>query len=430
MIDRSVIGRQPKLFWVFVAVAVIATSVIVVESGAPDTVEVALPETPGASGFSSMTSDPSDPPAEIPGCATVLAPDSSAVAFVVDEGSYDNPRYPWFSGRKATALSDALAAALPNDTVVEFPVPGTALFGSNTALRFGPVRGPSDSSSVDDPSFFASSNAAGLLIRNGRGVDMNVSLSQSKRGVPPCIGGNLDRRQVLADGTVVDTNESTGDVAGKAAVIRTASAYAPDGTTLSVNASQFVSSDEVLSMEDLVALVSSSDLRVDAPIPPGTRPAPQPCSSNGAPQGGPAVTWADADRLGRALEHARIRALRAVIAFEQPLSPMQRGSFTDDTLCTSGTIMTPGSEGVVSVSIMGGQPLPEIPDKYDPAADRSVDTVRLPDGSISERSKRGGRTVTVTRPSGTRVRISSTSAGELITIGNLESIATAPGLDL
>ena len=435
VIHRSLFGHrvaapQPKIFWLFLAVAIVATGVIVVESRAPDAAEVALPETPGTSAFSAVSDDRSDPPTEIPGCATVLAPDNSAVAFVVDEGSYDDPRYPWLSGRKATALSDALASALPNDTTIEFAAPGSALFLTESALRFGPVQGPSRSSSVDDPSFFASSNAAGLLIRNGRGVDLNVSLSQSKRGVPPCIGGNLDRRQVLADGTVVDTKESTGDVAGRTAVIRTVSAYAPDGTTLSVNASQFVSSDEVMSMEDLVTVVSSSDLRIDAPIPPGTRPAPRPCSGTGTAQDGPAVTWSDADRIGRALEHARIRALRAVIAFEQPLTPLQRGSFTDDTLCTSGTIMTPGSEGVLSGSITGGQPLPEIPDRYDPAADRSVDVVRLPDGSISERSKRGARTVTVTRPSGTRVRISSTSAGDLITIGNLESIATAPGLDL
>ncbi|MCZ4520617.1 hypothetical protein O4220_19085 [Rhodococcus ruber] len=442
-LNLGVLGRQPKIFWVFVVVAVVAAGVIVVESHASGPAVVALPETPASSGFSSSSYDPGDTSTTIPGCDAVVVPgagESVGVILRLDGGSFDDPRYPWFSGRKATALSDALASALPSETSIVFATPGTSVFGAESAFRFGPVQGPTsgssvsdgsgDDSSMDDLSMFASSTAAGLLIRNGKGADVTVTISKSTRGVPPCVGGSLDRRQVVADGAVVDTKESTSENGGRTAVVRTATAYAPDGTTLQANASQFVSSDEAMSMVDLISLVSSSDLRLDAPVPDATRPPPLPCDARGGSQDGPAVTRADADRIGGALERARVRALRAVIAFDPPLAPMQRVAFADDSLCTAGNIVTPGSEGVVRVSITGGQPLPEIPDKYDPAADRSVDTVRLPDGSISERSKFGPRTVTVTRPSGTRIRISSTSAGELVTVGNLESIATAPGLDL
>ncbi|KZE99872.1 MULTISPECIES: hypothetical protein [unclassified Rhodococcus (in: high G+C Gram-positive bacteria)] len=432
------LGRQPKIFWVFVAVAVVAAGVIVVDSRASGPADVALPDTPASSGFSASNYDQGESSTTIPGCDAVVVPESgefSGAYFRLEGGRYDDPRYPWFSGRKATALSDALVSALPAETAVEFATPGTFAFGAESAFRFGPVQGPTSDSSVgdgptDDLSMFASATAAGLLIRNGRGADVTVTISKSTAGVPPCVGGSLDRRQVAADGTVVDTKESTGEDGGRTAVVRTATAYATDGTTLQANASQFVSSDEAVSMNDLISLVSSSELRIGAAVPDGTRPPPLPCDTRVGSQDGPAVTRADADRIGRALDQARIRALRAVIVLEQPLAPMQRSSLSHDSLCAAGTILTPGSEGVVTVAITGGQPLPEIPDAYDPTADRSVDTVRLPDGSMSERSKRGVRTVTVTRPSGTRVRISSTSAGELVTVGNLESIATAPGLDL
>lgn len=431
VIRFGMLERQPKVFWVFVLITVIALGVIVVDVRAPDSDDVAIPETPGSTSFVAESTAPKDPSATIPGCDAMLAPDGQTVAFYqAFEETYDNPRYPWFSGRKATALSDALASALPEGTAVEFAAPGTSSFGTESALRFGPVQGPSSDSGVDDPSLYASSTAAGLLIRNGRGADVTVTISKQTYGVPPCVGGSLDRRQVLGDGTVVDVLESVSEGGGRTAVVRSVSAYAPDGTNLQIQANQFVSTDEAVSMDDLVSLASRSDLRIDAPIPPGTRSAPPPCGSRAGVQDGPPVTAADADRLGRALDHARVRALRAVVAFDQPLTSMQRGYSAVDTLCAAGTIVTPESKGVVSVSITGGQPLPKLPDKYDPAADRSVDTVALPDGSISERSKRGVRTVTVTRPSGTRVRISSTSAGELVTVANLESIATAPGLDL
>ncbi|WP_415973352.1 hypothetical protein [Rhodococcus sp. 077-4] len=443
MIRFGVFGRQPKIFWVFVAVVLVAVGVIVVDSRATGPTEVALPETPASSGFSASSRDQSGAPTSIPGCDAVVASGSESfvgVIFQLGDGSYDDPRYPWFSGRKATALSDALASALPAGTAIEFATPGTAAFGTESAFRFGPVQGPMsdgsmsdgsmDDGSVHDLSMFASSTAAGLLIRDGRGADVTVTISKSTGGVPPCVAGDLDSRQVTADGAVVDTKEAISEDGGRRAVTRTAIVHALDGTMLQASASQFVSPNEVMSMDELISLVSPSDLRLGAPIPDGTRPPPVPCDRLGEAQAGPAVNRADADRIGLALEQARIRALRAVIAFEQPLTPMQRGAFADDTVCAAGRIVTPGSEGVVTVSITGGQPLPEIPDKYDPAADRSVYTVRLPDGSISERSKFGARTVTVTRPSGTRICISSTSAGELVTVGNLESIATAPGLDL
>ncbi|MFI8566715.1 hypothetical protein ACIGGF_09155 [Rhodococcus sp. NPDC078407] len=433
MIDLGALGRQPKILWVFVAVTAVAAGVIVVESRGSGPADLALPETPASSGFSSLNYDPGDTSTTIPGCDSVVLPgsgDSVGVIFQLDGGSYDDPRYPWFSGRKATALSDALVSALPADTAIEFATPGTSAFGTESALRFGPVQGPSSDSSLDDPSLFAGSTAAGLLIRGGRGADLTVTISKSTGGVPPCFAGSLDRREVSADGTVVDIKDSTSEDGDRTVVSRTATAYASDGTTLQASTTQFESPDEVMAMDELISLVKSSDVRIGAPIPEGTRPSPLPCDARGGSQDGPAVTHADADRIGHALEHARIRSLRAVIAFAQPLAPMQRVAFADDALCTAGRIVTPGSEGVVTVSITGGQPLPEIPDKYDPAAERSVDTVRLPDGSISERSRFGARTVTVTRPSGTRIRVSSTSAGELVTVGNLESIATAPGLDL
>ena len=100
-----------------------------------------IPETPGSTDALGESFSPRDSSATIPGCDVVEAPDGRAVAFYQAlEESYDNPRYPWFSGRKATALSDALAAALPAGTDIEFPSAGTSAFGTESALRFGPVQ--------------------------------------------------------------------------------------------------------------------------------------------------------------------------------------------------------------------------------------------------------------------------------------------------
>ncbi|MFE7801431.1 hypothetical protein [Nocardia sp. NPDC057440] len=81
-----------------------------------------------------ITSEPPDPaeysyvtppvtfPVQIPGCDVVEPPQrgqSIGMAYF-DTYGYDNPSYPWFSGPKAVAMTQALQDALPGDVEIAF----------------------------------------------------------------------------------------------------------------------------------------------------------------------------------------------------------------------------------------------------------------------------------------------------------------------
>lgn len=70
----------------------------------------------------------------IPGCESVESPGPPVrinYGFTGEPG-YDDPDYPWFSGPKATAMSDALLESLPSDVDVAFASP-------SKSLEFAPI---------------------------------------------------------------------------------------------------------------------------------------------------------------------------------------------------------------------------------------------------------------------------------------------------
>lgn len=76
-----------------------------------------------------------DTGASIPGCESVESP-GPPVRFnygFAGEPGYGDPDYPWFSGPKATAMSDALLESLPSDVEVVFASP-------SQSLEFAPIQ--------------------------------------------------------------------------------------------------------------------------------------------------------------------------------------------------------------------------------------------------------------------------------------------------
>ncbi|WP_240772214.1 hypothetical protein [Nocardia sp. CS682] len=99
-------------------------------------VPTATPSRPRAE--SSYVTPPVVFPVEIPGCAVVEPPTEGNLMAWASYGTfgYDNPAYPWFSGPKAVAMSQALRDGLPDDVEVAFA-------SDEQSLLFQPI--------LDDP---------------------------------------------------------------------------------------------------------------------------------------------------------------------------------------------------------------------------------------------------------------------------------------
>ncbi|WP_245914069.1 hypothetical protein [Nocardia fluminea] len=160
-------------------------------------------------------------PAQIPGCDVVEPPrpaqSFSMVTFKTPE--YDNPSYPWFSGPKAVAMSQALRAALPAGVEIAFaPV--------DRSLIFQPI--------LDDPTqdkgFGGWTDARATLLRGDRSGSLSVNVRESTMPIPSCVAGDLDERRRLPDGTIVDTHDTWSETNGVRTLTRSAIAYLPDGS--------------------------------------------------------------------------------------------------------------------------------------------------------------------------------------------------------
>jgi len=389
-------------------------------------------------------------PVDIPGCATVEPP-SEGEAFAMwvgGEQSYDNPRYPWFSALKASAMTAAVLDALPE--AVEIP-----LVSPTESLLFEPIPEYEQPPDVEDD-FGGVTSARGPLLRDSSPGSLWLSVSKADRPIPPCVAGELDRRTTLPDGTVLDADDTWSEYDGHRTLSRSVAGYFPDGTWIHADATDenFAEADPgskysgtiPLSLDELTAIVLRPELLASTPVPPGTSPPPTACGSGGGSEDeGPALTRADLDRLNAVLDDAW-RDQR--IALSRPLGSLQLAEHSDNAVCESVDVTTPGSEGTLRVSIAGGYTVPPEPDKYDPSYDpQAAKATRLPDGSVLERRDgytsaatvpgepavdEAGRHVTLTRPSGTRVSVSSTSTlpATPLPYELLESLATTPGLEL
>ncbi|WP_246003201.1 hypothetical protein [Nocardia tenerifensis] len=331
---------------------------------------------------------------------------------------YDNPSYPWFSGPKAAAMTQALQDELPGDVEIAFaPVA--------RSLVFQPILGdPSQNNKFGD-----STRANATLLRGDRAGALTVTVRQSTTPIPPCVAGDLDERRHLPDGTIVDTEDTWYELRGARTLSRTATGYLPDGTVVQANATDRDDHGSgraravPLAIDELVALVTDPALRVSAPVPPGTPDPPETCLPFG--ESGPAIDEAQARRWDEVLAGIPLDG----VTLDRPLGALLPGH-RGGGLCQTVQVTTPGRQSRLSLVISTAQPLPKEPDhsSYDRA------TRRLPDGAVVETSEQRSpqsRTVTVTRRSGVRIEVSSTDAAqEPLPLALLEQIALHPGLEV
>ncbi|WP_083742631.1 hypothetical protein [Rhodococcus sp. MTM3W5.2] len=392
--------------------------------------------------------------AQIPGCDVVVPPSEVRrinFAAVGTSAGYDNANYPWFSGPKATAMSDALKDALPPGVEVEFGTPADSLL-------FEPIldwHRPDSAGAVDGLSGWT--KAEGTLIRGATYSSLSVEVRHSDEPVPSCIAGHLDRRVKRADGTIVDSREQWVEFGGIGNQARTVTAYLTDGTTIQAlsgfvmrdgDAEKAYSGRVPLGIDELTALVTAPGLRVTAPVPEGMSAPPEGCSA-AASGDGPEIDRKTIDRLNRSLDDQWQTELAGIATLDRPIGSLQLSDFDNLGACEVLTADVAGSTSRMDISITGGVALPTEVD----APDRIVDGLRrsarvLPDGSVVQRVEKFPspaptnpgdmpsldevRSVTVIRPSGTQVSVSSSAQPPAVqlTLDQLEAIATTPGLEL
>ncbi|MFI6172352.1 hypothetical protein ACIBCN_36625 [Nocardia sp. NPDC051052] len=385
-------------------------------------------------------------PVRIPGCDVVEPPgDGKTQGYVTsDKFGYDNPAFPWFSGPKAVAMSQALRAGLPDGVDIGFAPVRRSLF-------FQPIFDPtSESGEHLDAGGWTMADAT--LLRGGKSGDLMVSVRQSAAPIPPCVAGNLDERRHLADGTTVDVHDTWFEVDKVRTLNRTANAYLTDGTTVTTSAfdvgqdSGSHSGTVPLTVDELAALATAPGLSVTAAVPPGTPDVPESCGLGfdfGSGTGGK-VDESVAHRLEAVLARIPLDGL----TLDRPLGYLRPVSSRGGGLCQIVRITTPGKQSSLRIKITTGQSLPsEAPATIDSDGNRTT-LRRLPDGTavesresrFSTTSNRPGaqpvpnieHTVTVTRPTGSRVEIGSTAERptEPLSFEQLESIALTPGLEV
>ncbi|MEV0762273.1 hypothetical protein [Nocardia sp. NPDC050435] len=383
------------------------------------------PSTP-QSGDSYVT-PPVQFPVQIPGCETVEPPRNGSPSSVVflDKYGYDNPFYPWFSGPKATAMTEALHAALPEDVEIAYA-------SLQQSLLFEPILG-------EDPkqeNYGSDTAAHATLLRGDRAGALRVSVRQSAQPVPPCVAGDLDERRTLADGTIVDTHDTWHEMNRVRTLSRTATAYLPDGTVVRAHATDEVTGRAAavpLTVEELVTIVTTPGLRVTAPIPPATFAPPRWCIT-GVKQS-PPIAEAQARRWNAVLVGIPLDGL----TLSPPLGALLP-AYMGGGVCQIVGLGIPEQDSLLSIKIIIGQPFPQ-----QDSPDNDATSRRLADGAVltteesqytasgpTKSTARRSRTVTVTRPSGTQITVDSsvTAADEPVSQALLEAIASNPGLDV
>ncbi|MEW1931864.1 hypothetical protein AB0362_06740 [Rhodococcus sp. NPDC079359] len=443
-------GSTTKSRWTtgLVIVSIVASGVIVAGLTQPHeelqlttapTTPTAEPEAPMMPEYVRIT-EPADPTAAIPGCDIVETPGEPILSMSTSmtESTYDNPKFPWFSGPKATAMSDAVIDLLPTGVEVAFASP-------QGSLRFGPIMDFDES----DPNSIGSTDAWGTVSRAGAAGTVHVSVRQSTQPIPACFAGALDERVTAPDGTVLDLNDMWEEVNGVRTVSRSVAAYVPDGSWIDVTADDRPSTPETsnsgqipLSLDELQRIALDPRLRSTAPVPPGTAP-PAPDCGVYTDVPGPDITREERDRLNDVLAGADLGG----IVLDRPLNTLQLTDFGMDILCSSSTVV--GTNTSLGLTLVGGQELPrEDAERPDPFSDTRKTFRTLEDGTVvqtdlssyasvssdgsEDAEQRVSNSVTVTRPGGTRVSMTSSSAvtSEPVRLEILETVALTDGLEI
>ncbi|TQF66346.1 hypothetical protein FK531_17710 [Rhodococcus spelaei] len=395
----------------------------------------------------SVVRPPVEYPTEIPGCDRVEPPYSGeriAFAGVGSGATYDDPNYPWFSGPKASAMSAALVGALPAAVDVVFASPQQS-FVFEPMWTFG---GPEQPEGPPVDLFGGRTTASGTVTRGPAVGSLTADVHRSDEPVPPCVAGELTRRTTLADGSVVDSQDTWVEYDGVRRLVRSADAYLPDGTRIRLSLDDRKSGELPLTVDELAAIALTPGLRASAPVPAGTPPPPASCHAGEGDGASASLNRGTVDRLNRTLDDHWQRETTKPGSLDRPLGSLQLAESDSGSVCEVLTVTTPVGESDLRVSITGGRVphLPEpSPDGGFSGARRSAE--RLADGTVVERAEHSyalagrdgadlgdetSRSVTVTRPSGTQVRVTSSAAvpGIPLAADWLESVATAPGLEL
>ena len=364
----------------------------------------------------------------IPGCDSVESP-GPPVRFnygSAGEPGYDDPDYPWFSGPKATAMSDALLQSLPSDVDVVFASP-------SKSFEFAPIqnfRGASFPDGVDPIEFSGSTRASGAVSRGGQTADVSVQVRAWDQPVPPCLEGLVDRREHLANGTVLDIADFEDEVASDAGAKRGVVAYLGDGSRVvaSIDTSTETSTDTgpLLTMDELIGLATAPGLAVTAPVPDSTPPPMASCYTDSV-NAGPPATRMDVDRLNQLLD-TRWKDLGAAgVSLERALGSLVPDDYGQGGVCER--IVASTADGSSDVEISVGTAVPEPGETLTLPGSTTVTRLVDPYGS-------GDDTVRVVQPSGETVVVTQfvKSAGSTtappLTTEQLEFIATTPGLML
>ncbi|MGZ8178681.1 hypothetical protein ACXVUM_12205 [Williamsia sp. SKLECPSW1] len=440
-VGRSRTSRRAAAF-LLAGLSVVASGVVIVgvQSSSPTPRSVTAG---GESSTRTVVDEPVDPSAPIPGCATVTKPQTGgegSIQFSVGDSEYDNPRFPWFGARKAMAMSTAAIAALPPRAELQFARP-------TESLIFQPI------TDFGDPVPSGSTNAYGDIVTGVARGRLQIVVGKGSGSVPPCVAGALDERRTLPDSTVVDVLDTWQEVDGVRTITRSATAYASDGSHVGAIADDRIGEDQKgnsglipLSIDDLVRIAATPGLRVSAPVPPGTPEPPPDCGFRVGDAEGVPVSGDQARRLDAVLATADFPG-----AHPEPLR------LSDDwggVLCTVVPGPDPGAQ--LDIAIVGGQPLP-VEGRPDPSFGPPATFRRLADGSVVQTDDsfasspgedteasypRRSRTVTVTRPTGTRITVRSLAAPTVMSgaaptilaspvdLTRLEAIALTPGLTL
>lgn len=442
--DESTPSRT-KRRWTYglIAVSIVAVAVVIVglalprpepeRTTAPPT-STEAPSGAAAPTENNVVDEPFDPKAPIPGCDSVEVPDTGegriTSKFTTDEARYDNPRFPWFTGPKATAMSNALREVLPAGAELQFA-------RRTESLIFQPITDFGDA----EPT--GATNAYGSVVNGDASGQLQVAVEKTSSPAPACVAGQLDERRTEPDGTVIDLHDTWREVNGVRTNTRTARAHVADGSSIDAIADDrtgdkkdFRSGRVPLTIDDLVRIVSDRRLHVSDPVPADT-PAPrEKCLAFYGGAEGPEVTAEQARKLDRVLATVDVDGRR-------PL-PLQPSDSTSNALCT--TIPAAGSTPQLDISIAGGQK-PPVEQRPDPTAGGRSTFRRLDDGTVvqtlsdfysSAPMDNPGAGVTemsttaiVTRPNGNQVAATArSSSAPTLPAAVLEKIALTPGLEL
>ncbi|MBY4111545.1 hypothetical protein HQO82_20590 [Rhodococcus fascians] len=359
----------------------------------PETSETPTPEPPQQE-YVYVTPEV-DPSASIPGCDTVEAPTEPSYSSLISTGeeSYDNPSAPWYSGPKAHLMSEALMAALPSNV------------SASNSLYFGPIPTSEGQDFVLD-----SANASVQLSRGENPEYLSVGVGPRDSAEPPaCVAGQLDERRTMPDGTVVDTDDTWSETNGARTYTRMATAYHSDRSTVSV---YLAGGDEenafTLTLDDLVRVATDPNLRISAPVPPGTPGNVAECSAGWDDSSSASFSPDETRRLNDALRRADAAALGPT----PPLGALHTSEFS------SGLCQTVNSTaGQLTISVARAAP------------DNESDSTTTEEPQLLSPDEYGpGSSVSVVTPSGLEITVSTTELVQDPTL--LENLSNTAGLDL